>query len=252
MCGVSCAKTSLDPAVLFEDPAAIARMKQTDPELFSKVKAWTERVHARLSGSSQENAASALWSMYDKADGGSGSGGTGRANAPDTLSVADPAPGEAQTIEINGQDGDVVFVQDAEYNENDKNSTKSEKATSTQSAKETKTLLLKKNREQGRAFEQEQFEIFSTQWENAVEQITIKTTVGTRTRVDAIGFDEDGKIVIAEFKSSQRAPLTRRQKQAFPEIFNAGGVVTGKGKGLFLGGVQIPAGTQVTIIRKEQ
>ena len=238
--------------VLFEDPAAIARFKQADAELFSRVKSWTERVHARLSGSSQENAASALWSMYDKADGGSGSGGTGRANAPDTLSVADPAPGEAQTIEINGQDGDVVFVQDAEYNENDKNSTKSEKATSTQSAKETKTLLLKKNREQGRAFEQEQFEIFSTQWENAVEQITIKTTVGTRTRVDAIGFDEDGKIVIAEFKSSQRAPLTRRQKQAFPEIFNAGGVVTGKGKGLFLGGVQIPAGTQVTIIRKEQ
>ena len=229
--------------VLFEDPAAIARFKQADAKLFSKVKSWTERVHARLSGSSQENAAGALWSMYDKADGGSGSGGTGRANAPDTLSVADPAPGEAQTIEINGQDGDVVFVQDAEYNENDKNSTKSEKATSTQSAKETKTLLLKKNREQGRAFEQEQFEIFSTQWENAVEQITIKTTVGTRTRVDAIGFDEDGKIVIAEFKSSQRAPLTRRQKQAFPEIFNAGGVVTGKGKGLFLGGVQIPAGS---------
>lgn len=70
--------------VLFEDPAAIARMKQTDPELFSKVKAWTERVHARLSGSSQENAASALWSMYDKADGGSGSGGTGgKARGPE-------------------------------------------------------------------------------------------------------------------------------------------------------------------------
>ena len=70
--------------VLFEDPAAIARFKQADAELFSRVKSWTERVHARLSGSSQENAASALWSMYDKADDGSGSGGTGgKARGPE-------------------------------------------------------------------------------------------------------------------------------------------------------------------------
>ena len=92
--------------VLFEDPAAIARMKQTDPELFSKVKAWTERVHARLSGSSQENAANALWSMYDKADGGSGSGGgtggSGRTDGPELPPTGDPERGNARTFDADG------------------------------------------------------------------------------------------------------------------------------------------------------
>lgn len=85
--------------VLFEDPAAIARMKQTDPELFSKVKAWTERVHARLSGSSQENAASALWSMYDKADGGNGIGGSGRTDGPEVPPTGDPESEQKRTFD---------------------------------------------------------------------------------------------------------------------------------------------------------
>ena len=94
--------------VLFEDPAAIARFKQADAELFSRVKSWTERMHARLSGSSQENAANALWSMYDKADGGSGSGGG--TNIPPT---ADTVRGDGQTIEIEGVDGENARPVDA-------------------------------------------------------------------------------------------------------------------------------------------
>ena len=85
--------------VLFEDPAAIARFKQADAELFSKVKAWTERVHARLSGSSQENAASALWSMYDKADGGNGIGGSGRTDGPELPPTGDLESGNARTFD---------------------------------------------------------------------------------------------------------------------------------------------------------
>ena len=92
--------------VLFEDPAAIARFKQADAELFSKVKSWTERVHARLSGSSQENAAGALWSMYDKADGGNGIGGSGRTDGPEVPPTGDPESGETQTIELEGRDGE--------------------------------------------------------------------------------------------------------------------------------------------------
>ena len=100
--------------VLFEDPAAIARMKQADAGLFSRVKSWTERMHARLSGSSQENAANALWSMYDKADGGSGSGGgtggSGRTDGPELPPTGDPERREKQAIEAEDRDGEPAFL----------------------------------------------------------------------------------------------------------------------------------------------
>ena len=84
---------------------------------------------------------------------------------------------------------------------------------------------------------------------DAVEQITIKTPSGVKTRVDAIGLDTNGNVVIQEYKSSLTAPLTNNQARAFPEIFESGGVVVGKGKGIFTGGYQIPAGTEVTMAR---
>ena len=60
-----------------------------------------------------------------------------------------------------------------------------------------------------------------------------------------------GNVVINEYKSSLTAPLTSNQKIAFPEIFESGATVVGKGKGIFSGGYQIPPGTKVTIIRPE-
>ena len=63
--------------------------------------------------------------------------------------------------------------------------------------------------------------------------------------------DANGNVVINEFKSSLAAPLTNNQKIAFPEIFESGATVVGKGKGIFTGGYQIPSGTKVTIIRPE-
>ena len=106
------------------------------------------------------------------------------------------------------------------------------------------------NRANGRAFERQEFAKFSSKYNNAVEQITIKTPSGVKTRVDAIGFDADGNIIIHEYKSSLTAPLTKNQKAAFPEIFESGATVVGKGKGsIFVGGFQIPPGTKVTIIR---
>lgn len=105
------------------------------------------------------------------------------------------------------------------------------------------------NRIQGREFEIERFSEFSAKYDEAVEQIAIKTPSGVKTRVDAIGINSDGEIVIQEFKSSSSAPLTRNQKVAFPEIFESGGIVVGKGKGIFTGGFEIPKGTSIEIIR---
>lgn len=115
----------------------------------------------------------------------------------------------------------------------------------------TKAEILQQNKAKGRAFEKQEFAKFSAKYNNAAEQVTIKTPSGTRTRVDAIGLDADGKIVIYEFKSSLTAPLTKNQRVAFEEILKSGGVVVGKGegKGIFKGGKLIEAGTEVKIIR---
>ena len=109
--------------------------------------------------------------------------------------------------------------------------------------------VLAQNRAKGRAFEQQEFAKFSQNCSDAVEQITIKTPSGVKTRVDAIGLDTNGNVVIQEYKSSLTAPLTNNQARAFPEIFKNGGVVVGNGKGIFTGGYQIPAGTEVKIVR---
>ena len=114
-----------------------------------------------------------------------------------------------------------------------------------------KTDVLANNRAQGKAFEQQEFPNFSRNNTNAEEQITIKTSSGTKTRVDAIGLGENGNVVINEFKSSSTAPLTPNQKIAFPELFSGGGTVVGKGKGIFTGGYQIPSGTEVKVIRPQ-
>ena len=115
----------------------------------------------------------------------------------------------------------------------------------------SKADVLAQNRERGRSFEQQEFAKFKSQNNNAVEQITVKSSSGVRTRVDAIGLDANGNVVINEYKSSLTAPLTSNQKIAFPEIFESGGTVVGKGKGIFSGGYHIPSGTKVTIIRPE-
>ncbi len=82
-------------------------------------------------------------------------------------------------------------------------------------------------------------------------EITIKTQSGTITRIDLIGKSKKtGEIECVECKSSSKAPLTKNQKQAFPEIEQSGGVVVGKGKHPYVGGTSIPP-TRVEIRRKE-
>lgn len=84
---------------------------------------------------------------------------------------------------------------------------------------------------------------------DVVNQITVKTPAGTRTRLDFMGVDaETRNIALTEAKSSSTAPLTRNQTIAFPEIEKDGATVVGKGKPPFVGGTLIPP-TKVSIVR---
>ena len=113
----------------------------------------------------------------------------------------------------------------------------------------TRAEILVHNKAKGKAYAQKKFDKFKSKYSFAEKEVTIKTSSGTRTRVDAIGLDVKGNVIIHEFKSSKTAPLTKNQKVAFPEILHSGGSVVGKGKGVFGNNYQIPAGVKVKIIR---
>ena len=70
------------------------------------------------------------------------------------------------------------------------------------------------------------------------------------TIVDAIGYDRQGNIVIAEFKSSKTARLTKNQKIVFKSLQNKTGTIRSKNKGKFSYGLSIdPQKTKIRIIR---
>jgi RHS repeat-associated protein len=106
-----------------------------------------------------------------------------------------------------------------------------------------------KNAAQGAAFEKQTVAAAEKTQTNVVEQVTVKTQSGTKTKIDVVGKDKQtNQIVLTEAKSSQTAPLTKNQKKAFPEIQQTGGTVVGKGKPGVPGGTQIPP-TQVKVVR---
>ncbi|MDN3221358.1 S-type pyocin domain-containing protein [Pseudomonas nunensis] len=107
---------------------------------------------------------------------------------------------------------------------------------------------LEKNKRRGKEFEEEIFPEFSEEKADSVCEVTLKTDSGTRTRLDMIRRDADGKVSCVECKSSETAPLTKNQKKAFPEIEASGATVVGKGKPGFPGGTRIPP-TRVDIVR---
>ncbi|MGE5329369.1 MAG: pre-toxin TG domain-containing protein [Deltaproteobacteria bacterium] len=108
------------------------------------------------------------------------------------------------------------------------------------------------NKAKGDAFEKVvKQEIEKTQ-RDVVEQITVKTESGVKTKLDLLGIDKKaGDVKITESKSSLTAPLTKNQKKAFPEIEQKGATVVGKGKPPFKGGTKIPP-TKVDIVRPKE
>jgi len=104
------------------------------------------------------------------------------------------------------------------------------------------------NKLRGAAFEQSVFNEMQQSQPTMVQQITIKTQSGVKTRLDIAGYNLDGSLCLVECKSSATAPLTKNQSVAFPEIQRNGGVVAGQGKAGFPGGMEIPP-TAVRIVR---
>ena len=112
-----------------------------------------------------------------------------------------------------------------------------------------KATQLSKNVKQGAKFEKVVEKGLSKTDTDIAKQVTVKTNSGTKTRLDFVSKNKKtGQTKLTEAKSSQKAPLTKNQKKAFPEIAKDGGTVVGKGKGQFPGGTKIPP-TKVDIIR---
>jgi uncharacterized protein YukE len=115
-----------------------------------------------------------------------------------------------------------------------------------------KKSTIAQNSATGKAFEDTHFKTFQNKYNNAETQVTIKVVTPegktVKVRVDAIGFDDNGSVVIREFKSSETAALTKNQKPGFPGLFDNGGLVVGKGRGKFPGGFVIPP-VEVLVIR---
>jgi filamentous hemagglutinin len=107
---------------------------------------------------------------------------------------------------------------------------------------------LARNKAAGEAFELDKMAELKQTNSDVVQQVTVKTASGTKTRIDLMSRDAGGNIVCTECKASDTAPLTKNQKIAFPEIEKTGAVILGKGKPGFPGGAQIPP-TKVDIVR---
>ena len=104
------------------------------------------------------------------------------------------------------------------------------------------------NRAAGDAFQKEVAEARQKTQSDLVQEVTVKTESGVKTRIDIMSRGEDGKISCVECKSSSTAPLTKNQSAAFPQIERSGAVVVGNGKPGFPGGTKIPP-TTVEIVR---
>ncbi|MBL0317835.1 MAG: hypothetical protein IPP74_00770 [Alphaproteobacteria bacterium] len=85
-----------------------------------------------------------------------------------------------------------------------------------------KAATLAANKANGSAFEASIYQGAKEEMPNAVQQITVQTPGGYKTRIDIMGVNSEGNVVCIECKSSLTAPLTGNQKLAFPEIEKLG------------------------------
>lgn len=104
--------------------------------------------------------------------------------------------------------------------------------------KEQKRKILEENKARGKEFQNTEYEKFKQQYAKSSYEITIVDDRGVKTRVDAIGIDDDGRVIIYEYKSSDTATLTDKQDSVFSELINNKGVekVVGKGDEIKGGG----------------
>ena len=79
----------------------------------------------------------------------------------------------------------------------------------------TKGTQLQRNQAAGAAFEQKVKGQLQGSQTGVVEQVTVKTQSGVRTRIDLLGRDASGAIRCTECKASATAPLTKKPKAWF-------------------------------------
>jgi hypothetical protein len=81
----------------------------------------------------------------------------------------------------------------------------------------------------------------------------IQTESGVRTRVDILTRDPNGKLGCVECKASETAPLSPNQKKGQSELAATGGVIKGKGKPGFPGGMKLPPiDTEIKVKRRDE
>ena len=109
---------------------------------------------------------------------------------------------------------------------------------------------LKQNQTVGKEFKVAQTENFKQIASHVENRITIATTIDgqvKKVQVDAIGFDSNGKIRIQDYTASSN--ISSKRQAILDNIERNGGVIVGKGKGKFVGGVEIPKGTRIDVIK---
>lgn len=126
----------------------------------------------------------------------------------------------------------------------------------------SKSAQIELNRTQGKQFEIAEGQKFKAKYPTSDTQITIETIVDgepVKFRIDQMGYDKNGNLILQELKSSPTATLTKNQQMAWGKnlikdgrygILENGGIVKGRiNETLFPGGFQIPANTKIEIIR---
>ncbi len=91
---------------------------------------------------------------------------------------------------------------------------------------------------------------FKSTGTNVETDITIKVNGSDeKIKVKAIGYDENGKLVIEEYHTSQNG-MNPNRRELLEQLQIQGGIVVGKGKGIFSGGTNIDAGVEIKAKRK--
>jgi hypothetical protein len=84
------------------------------------------------------------------------------------------------------------------------------------------------NAQKGAAFEKTVVDATKATDTKVAEQVTLKTESGVKTRMDVVSQKPAGTVRLQEAKSSAKAPLTKAQKAAHPEIAKSGATVVGQ------------------------
>lgn len=82
---------------------------------------------------------------------------------------------------------------------------------------------IQQNKAVGDAYATQTYRNVVGEMPDAVQEVTVKTASGTRTRLDIIGTNTNGAVTCVECKASATARLTPNQAAAFPEMAETGG-----------------------------